>query len=429
MQSIILYVSASNILGTVRDFVNVRDVDVPMLMRGVSANLHLRLFASNEGIDPYPLKELSSIAKWQWSMDVDYNPDNGYLITADNDNISVSTIECVINDTPRTYTEMVIPIPNMNTDKLASVIEGNNVLSDVIGELVGYSSEGKAIFALLIQGFSIYNKISIAIPPEEITPDYLTAVQTKALLTTGLDILFASIDSPNASDWHTEQQLYDAYIRVRFRDDNREWVEGDATDYGWSEAIKLPKGAKGDTGGKGDKGDRGEPFKIDIVASLDKLSLYSNEAAGFSFLDEETGYVYIKKSDAAADWSDPIPFKGEPGEQGPPGAAGKDGAPGKDGKDGEPGQDGAQGPPGPPGPPLNLRIGEVETLNPDEEATVVPEQDGDDIILHIGIPRGKDGAESTEVKEDLKAVQDRVAALEKELTGFKDIASDILGEE
>ena len=73
MQTITLYVNAESTLGTVRDYANARNASAPTLTRGVSACLKMRVFASGENTDPYPLNELTSIPSWMWVMDDDFD--------------------------------------------------------------------------------------------------------------------------------------------------------------------------------------------------------------------------------------------------------------------------------------------------------------------------------------------------------------------
>lgn len=66
-------------------------------------------------------------------------------------------------------------------------------------------------------------------------------------------------------------------------------------------------------------------WRIDKPGIASELPEYDAEKAGFVFYATDTGMYYRKQSDAAGDWSEPYPFRGEPGT---PGAIGK---PGKDG--------------------------------------------------------------------------------------------------
>lgn len=132
--------------------------------------------------------------------------------------------------------------------------------------------------------------------------------------------------------------------------------------------TKGPQGEIGPIGPKGEQGERGEAFKIDAAGPLEERLLYDDAAMTFSFMDTASGNLYVKLSDVAADWSDPIPFRGpqgiqgetgpqgiqgEIGPQGPQGAKGDIGATGETGPigpQGEPGIQGIQGEPGPQGP-------------------------------------------------------------------------------
>ena len=83
MQTITLYVNAESTLGAVRDYANARSVSAPTLTRGVSACLKMRVFATAENTDPYPIAELATIPTWQWVMDDDFDSTSNF---ADNRN-------------------------------------------------------------------------------------------------------------------------------------------------------------------------------------------------------------------------------------------------------------------------------------------------------------------------------------------------------
>jgi hypothetical protein len=82
MQTITLYVNAGSTLGTVRDYANAQNTAAPVLTRGVSACLKMRIFASGENADPYPIAELASIPTWQWVMDDDFDSSSNYILVA-----------------------------------------------------------------------------------------------------------------------------------------------------------------------------------------------------------------------------------------------------------------------------------------------------------------------------------------------------------
>ncbi|MBI3881611.1 MAG: hypothetical protein HY301_16305 [Verrucomicrobia bacterium] len=80
------------------------------------------------------------------------------------------------------------------------------------------------------------------------------------------------------------------------------------------------------------------------------------------------------------------------GPQGPPGPPGD---PGPAGNDGAPGANGADGAMGPQGLPFaNAIVDSVNTLNPDDPATVDVSFDGN-VRFAFGIPRGHDGTNGT----------------------------------
>jgi hypothetical protein len=76
------------------------------------------------------------------------------------------------------------------------------------------------------------------------------------------------------------------------------------------------QGPQGPQGPLGPQGERGEAFKIDATGLLEERSQYDSQPKDFSFIATDNGNVYIKQSDASGDWSEPIPFKGDPGNTG-----------------------------------------------------------------------------------------------------------------
>lgn len=73
------------------------------------------------------------------------------------------------------------------------------------------------------------------------------------------------------------------------------------------------------------------------------------------------------------------------------GPAGPQGEQGPKGETGSQGQTGPQGPKGDPGATPNIQIGEVQTLEPEEQATASMSGTPENPILNIGIPKGEKG--------------------------------------
>jgi hypothetical protein len=100
---------------------------------------------------------------------------------------------------------------------------------------------------------------------------------------------------------------------------------------------------------------RGSAFKVDATGLLADRSQYDSEQEGFSYLATDNGNVYIRQG---AGWSDPIPFKGDPG------------------KDGE---------------NATITIGEVTTGNAGTKATVENVGTDSAAVLNFNIPKGDPG--------------------------------------
>lgn len=77
------------------------------------------------------------------------------------------------------------------------------------------------------------------------------------------------------------------------------------------------------------------------------------------------------------------------------GPAGPQGEQGPKGETGSQGQTGPQGPKGDPGATPNIQIGEVQTLEPEEQATASISGTPENPLLNLGIPKGKSGQSGT----------------------------------
>lgn len=141
MQETIFYVAAGETLGAVRDFANAKSAAPPTLVRGVSALLRMRLFAHRDGLEPYPLSALGGIVRWQWAMDTDFNEATAYKLQADNANIELAEVTDEIDGDEYTYTELSIPMPQMNTMELAEWLGTDRSRNGLHGEPVGSQAQ------------------------------------------------------------------------------------------------------------------------------------------------------------------------------------------------------------------------------------------------------------------------------------------------
>lgn len=115
-----------------------------------------------------------------------------------------------------------------------------------------------------------------------------------------------------------------------------------------------PEGPQGEPGDMGPVGPAGASFAVAVTGLKSELASHDNEKKGYSFLAMDEGKLYLKLSDAAADWSQGYQFgkgaqgpegprglrgprglKGDPGDTGPQGEKGDPGEPGKDGTNGK----------------------------------------------------------------------------------------------
>ena len=234
MQDTIFYVAAGETLGAVRDYANAKTVSPPTLVRGVAACLKMRLFARKEGNTPYPMDALAGIVEWKWAMDSDFSEATSYKLEADNADIVLSEVEEEIDGEACVFTQLSIPIPDMNTEELSEWLGTEKSKNGLHGELVGYDASGASVFILQVENFTIRNRITSLGDPTPIAPDYLTRSQVEALVAAGLECQFSS----GVTSWHGTQAEGDAWLRLRVRN------SGGA----WSDPFRLLAGSRGDAG-------------------------------------------------------------------------------------------------------------------------------------------------------------------------------------
>lgn len=232
MQNIIFYVDAHETLGAVRDYANAKSAAAPTLVRGVEACLKIRLFASVSGPEPYPAAAFENVVSWQWAMDNDFNEATVYKLVGDNENITVGSVAENIDDEERSFTEISVPMTKMNTEELAAWLGTDKSRSGLAGELVGFDAEGRQVYILQIENFTVRNRISSLGNPTGLTPDYLTAAQVRALFSAGMECQF----SPDGENWHEVQTVSDNYVRMRLR--------GEESGR-WSDPVILMTGPRG----------------------------------------------------------------------------------------------------------------------------------------------------------------------------------------
>jgi hypothetical protein len=420
------------------------------MLKGSAVELILHLY---EGADDTSsnANNLESVVTWGFIVSDDYNSATPPLVVADNSDISITTDETGV-------VTVHIPITKINSVELNAALGTSAQLQNLIAELTGYDKDGDAVYSLQLEGLTIRNRIQdTGVPPQNTEANYLDAEQVRALIASGVVMQF----SVDGADWHDAQTTDDKYIRVR---------SASSINSVWSDAVLLATGPQGPQGIQGPtpsitvgtvttveagqqasasitqtnevvtlnlaipKGDTGSIATIEPGTAT---SLAPDSAPTIDIVNNAEGTGYILNLG--------IP-KGYDGQQGPVGPTGLTGPIGpaptvtigtvtslaagseataeitQSGNEvvlslGIPkGYDGQQGP---TGPAINVSVGSVTTLEPGSNATVTREQTDNEVVLHFGLPRGADG--------NIAAVEDRVAALEKELTGAKDLLDGILG--
>ena len=183
MQDIVFYAAVlCETQGIVRDSANARNQSAPVLVLGVSACLKMRLFAACNVATPYPVASCSGISDWIWRMDADFERDTPSKLVADADGIFVHTVTDTVDGKTVNFTEFVIPISNMNTQELTAWLGNEKKRSGLIGELVGYDSEGNAVFVLQIDDFTVRNRVGGLGDPTAIEQEVATRSQTVQMI-------------------------------------------------------------------------------------------------------------------------------------------------------------------------------------------------------------------------------------------------------
>ncbi len=267
MQDIIFYVAANTTLGTVRDYLNAKNLAAPTLVRGASANLKMRLFANQDGETAYPASKInaSAVASWSFVMDNDFDSATEYKVVADNGSIVVGTVSESINGTMHNYTQITIPISDMSSAALAALL-GSNESTTLHGELCGYDSSGDVVFILQVKGFTVRNRI-LAISQNSTD---ISAAAIAAMEDAGLEFQYSEDGS---TDWHTARTSSDRYLRVR--------VEDTVT---WSDEIKITQ-------------ETDMPTRVDLWGHTELEPEYLVKPAIEYETDatqEDTGYIYTR---------------------------------------------------------------------------------------------------------------------------------------
>ena len=332
MQNIIFYVAADSTLGTVKDFMNAKKLAAPAIIRGVACCLKMRLFSDSSGIEPYPMEELENVAAWKWVMDSDFNESTNYKLIADHTAITVEQVEVEMEGEFIVYTEISIPMPEMNTAEIVAFLDAKESKNDLHGELVGYGMNGESVFVLQVKNFTIRNRISSLGNPTALPSEYLTEAQVKALVASECEGIADSIVPKIGTNGNWFINGTDTGIKA----EGEPGKNGTSVSHEW-QGTKLTvtsasgtssadlKGEKGDAFTYDDftaeqlaalKGEKGDGIEYDASGTVSERSLYDDQPAGFRYASTEidtenrktTLTIYKKLSDGLADWDSGISF-------------------------------------------------------------------------------------------------------------------------
>lgn len=266
--------------------------NAPELVIGSEAELLLDLRKTTENAVELQAVDggvISNCEQYFFAIDRDFNSATAPLF------LKTGGIEALVSSG---RTALKVSIPNFASEALSAAL-GTARSSEFTCEIAGLNENGTACFSLLFP-LTVRNRLYAGSNdvPESVASDpaYLTSAEVRAII---------------AGEAHSE-----ALKTAPVINSGGFWQVGEV-DTGISargpQGEKGEKGEKGDQGIQGKQGERGEAFKIDAAGTLAERSQYDTEAKNFSFLATDTGNVYIKASDTSGDWSDPIPFKGDPG--------------------------------------------------------------------------------------------------------------------
>lgn len=402
MQELKIYIIADGTTGVVRDFANAKNAALPQIVRGIEAVFKFRLFKQRDSTDPYPIESLQSVAAWQFAMDSDYSEETNYKLEGDNQRITVQEV----TENGYSYTEVAIPMPHTNTVELINWMGDGKSKAGLIGELVGFDSDGKAVFILQVENWTVKNRITSAGSPTVIEADYVTKGEVRGLISGQVEEFMPNINDDG--NWEISGSDTGIPASGPAGPQGPEGPQGSTGPAGpegppgvqgetGPQGIQGPAGPTGPAAGFGSitaraetipneyeasatvtaagsneaknlsftfqipKGEKGDPMEVNATGRSADLNNYDSELKGFAFLATDTGNLYIKNSDTAGDWSEPVGF------QGPPGAAAGFGSP----------------------------TVSVTSLPPDAAATVKVTAAGENTAkvfdFQFGIPRGEKG--------------------------------------
>ena len=234
MQNITFYVSAAETLGIVRDSANAKNMPAPTLVLGAPVCLKMRVFSTVENPQQYPIAELQQIANWKFVMDSDFDKNTNYKLIQDEGSITVSEVTEEINEIEQTFTEISIPISQMDTVEIEEFLGTSESKNTLAAELCGYDSAGDLAFILQIKNFTIRNRLTSVSGPSELPAIYLTADQVRALIASGVKLQYSETGVDGS--WHEIQTDSDLYFR---------FASNVSENSVWSDAVKIPAGKDG----------------------------------------------------------------------------------------------------------------------------------------------------------------------------------------
>ena len=266
--------------------------NVPELVIGSEAELILDLRKTTvNAVELQPLDAgfFSGCQRYFFAIDKDFSAATPPLF------LKTDGIEALVSGS---RTALKVSVASLVSEALITAL-GTARSSELTCEIAGLNANGTACFSLIFP-VVIRNRLYMGgdEAPDNVMSDpaYLTAGEVRAVI---------------AAEAHREAVRVSPVINA-----GGFWQVGDL-DTGvparGPQGEKGEQGIQGIQGIQGEKGERGEAFEINETGPFSQRGQYDAEAKGFSFLASDNGNVYIKQSSASGDWSDPVPFKGDPG--------------------------------------------------------------------------------------------------------------------
>ena len=243
---------------------------------------------SSAFLPDYPIEDLNSTA-YYFALDLNCaNTDSPVLLNFTGVSLSVDS---------NGKSVMSVVIPNTAVEQMVAAMKSKTSQS-FFAELGGIAEDGTANFAWQFK-ITMQSRVYLGSEGENTPvndPEYYTALQVEAVI--GRQLFFEY--SSDGVSWHDSLIDGDKYMRIK---------HGENGNYSPAQLIPYgPQGEKGEPGADGKDGVDGKGLNINAAGTLENRTAYDAESSGFAYFATDTRLLYIKNSDASADWSEGFPI-------------------------------------------------------------------------------------------------------------------------